>query len=174
MIPTQITQGDDIEWSQTLEDYDPSSDTLSCFVRGASALDLTGVANGNQWDFVITSAQSQDLTPGKYKAQFVVYKGGTQRKSLGITDLVICPSFENLTELETRSLDEIELEAVTKAIAKLVSGAVAEYRVGDRMMRYQDLGELTKRQQYLRNRVAIANGRLKPGGRNVGVRFNNY
>ena len=170
-IPIKITQGDDVAWSQTLDDYNPATDTLSCFIRGQSALDLTGVPNGNQWDFTITSAESQDLTPGRYKKQYVLLEGGIKRITLSTTELYVRPGFEELTELETRTPDEIELEEITKAIAKLASGGVSEYRIGDRMMQYQDLSELTKRQQYLRHRVAIASGKSKAGGRNVGVRF---
>ncbi|MEO0835924.1 MAG: hypothetical protein AAFY16_08050, partial [Cyanobacteria bacterium J06642_3] len=131
-IPNQITQGDDIEWSQTLEDYNPATDTLSCFIRGASSLDLTGIPNGNQWDFTITSAQSQDLTPESYKTQFVIFKFGTKRKALGTTQLVVCQSFEKLENLETRSQDEIELDEVNKALAK----GVKEYSIGDRRVIY--------------------------------------
>ncbi len=170
-IPKQITQGDDVAWSQTLEDYNPATDTLSCFIRGQSALDLTGVPNGNQWDFTLTSVQSQTLTPGKYKKQYVLFEGGTKRKTLSTTDLLVCPSFEDLTELDTRSEDEKELEEITKAILKLSSGAVSEYWIGDRKLKYQDLEQLTKRQQYLRHRVAMAKNRGAIGGRNVGVRF---
>lgn len=170
-IPTQITQGDFITWSEELPDYNPATDTLSCFIRGQSALDLTGVANGTKWDFTLTSTQSDALIPSLYKTQFVIYAGGTNKTTLGSTDLVVCHSFENLTEFETRSADEIELEEITKAITKLSTGAVSEYEIGDRRMRYQDLDKLTARQRELRHRIAIASGRLKPGGRNVGVRF---
>lgn len=170
-IPNQITQGDDIEWLQALNDYSPLTDTLSCFIRGAAAIDLTGEALGGSWKFTIVSNQSQALEPGKYKAQFVVYVGGVKKVTLWTTNLLVTPSFEGLTELETRTSDEIELEEISKAITKLSSGAVAEYRIGDRMMRYQELGQLIKRQQYLRTRVAIAQKRIKPGGKNVGVRF---
>lgn len=173
-IPKQITQGDTVKWytlTEQFSPYKPYSDTLSCFIRGAVPLDLVGVPNLKGWNFRITSVQSNTLTPGKYKTQFVLIELSGDKTTLGTTEITVLPSFENLTEIETRSADEIELELITNAIAKLKSGAVAEYRIGDRMMRYTDLGELTKRQQYLRTRVAIANGRLKPGGRNIGVRF---
>ncbi len=172
-IPKTITQGDSFTWSQSLNEHNPTTDTLSCFLRGQSALDLTGVPNGGQWEFTVTSPQSDNLLPGRYKVQFVVYKNGTNKITLGSADLLVSPSFENLSELETRTADEIELSEITKAIAKLVSGAVSEYEIGDRRVRYQDLDQLTRRQEYLRRRIAIANGKVIAGGRNVGVSFNN-
>lgn len=170
-IPKSFAQGDRIVWSEHLPDYDPSADILSCFIRGQSSLDLTGVHNDDYWDFVITSAQSAKLFSGKYKTQFKIFALSGEIKTLGSTDFTVLPSFENLPELEARSADEIELEAITQAIAKLASGAVSEYEIGDRRMRYQDLDKLTKRQEYLRRRIAIGQGRVSPGGRNVGTGF---
>ena len=69
-------------------------------------------------------------------------------------------------------VDEIELEAVTQAILKHSHGK-KEYWIGDRKIEYRDLQELYDRQQYLRTRIAIASGKLKPGGRNVGIGFSN-
>ena len=44
---------------------------------------------------------------------------------------------------EVKSSDEIELEAIEKAIAKmLTNGGVAEYQIKSRKMRYQSLDEL--------------------------------
>lgn len=170
-IPKQITQGDKTTWSEKLPDYSPLTDTLSCFIRGQTALDLTGTATTEGWDFAIESAESETLTPGKYKTQFLIFEFGTDRKTLGTTELLVCASFEKLTELETRSADEIELEEITKAILKLASGAVSEYWIGDRKLRYQDLEQLTARQQYLRTRIAKAKNPSTIGGRNVPIRF---
>lgn len=172
-IPNQITQGDTVKWSETLDDYNPATNTntLKCFIRGATKLDLEGVASDYGWDFTITSTQSEELTPGVYKTQFKIFAFTGENKTLGSTDLLVCQSFESLTELDTRSDDENELSLITQAITKLASGAVAEYYIGDRRMRYQDLEELTKRQAYLRKRIVIASGKIKAGGRNVGVRF---
>ena len=170
-IPKTITQSDRITFFQQLNDYNPATDTLSCFIRGQAPLDLTGIPTGSGWDFTIESVQSKMLIPGKYKTQFVVFEFGINKKTLKTLDLLVLPSLENLTELETRSADEIELELIITAIAKLASGAVAEYRIGDRMMRYQDIGQLSRRLEYLRRRVAIAQRKLKPGGQNIGIRF---
>ena len=167
-IPKQITQGDKTTWTEKLPNYNPLTDTLSCFIRGQTALDLTGTATTEGWDFTIESGQSDKLTPGKYKTQFVVFEFGTNRKTLGKTELLVCPSFESLDTLETRSADEIELEAVTQAIARNSNG-VKEYWIGDRRLRYQDIGELTKRQRELRQRIALAKNPGAIGGRNVGA-----
>ena len=173
-IPKQITQGDTVEWSTLttqFSPYKPYSDTLSCFIRGTVSLNLVGVPILKGWSFKVTSAESSTLTPGKYKAQFVSIELSGDKITLGTTELTVLPSFEGLTEIETRSADEIELELLVNAIAKLASGAVSEYRIGDRMMRYQDIDQLSRRLEYLRKRVAVANRKLKPGGRNIGVRF---
>lgn len=172
-IPQKITQGDRVTWTQNLDGFDSAVDTLSCFLRGqSSAVDLTGsplLLGG--WEFSLTEAQSANLQDDKYKAQFVIFASVLGRQTLGSQHLIVLPSFEALTTLETRSPDEIELEQITMAIAKLVSGAVAEYRIGDRMMRYQDLEQLTKRQRELRNRIAMSKNPRNIGGRNVGIRF---
>lgn len=168
-IPQTITQGDRATWTQILDGYNPTTDTLSCFIRGQNGgLNLTGAPNNETWDFTITEAQSTTLVPGEYKAQFVIFTATNGRHTLETVDLLVCPNFESLTEFDARSDDEKELEQITTAIARLASGAVAEYRIGDRMMRYQDLNQLTTRQRELRNRIARAKN---PGGRNVGIRF---
>ena len=170
-IPKQITQGDRVTWSQKLTGFNPLTDALFCYIRGASALDIPSVPTTAGWVFTISSAQSNSLKPGNYKTQFAIFESGEDKTTLGSTDLLILPSFENLTEIETRSADEIELEQITIAINKLVSGAVAEYEIGDRRMRYQDLSQLTRRQEYLRARVAMAKNRGRIGGLNVGASF---
>ena len=169
-IPRQITQGDTFNWSQALADYKPADGTLKCIIIGVTKLDLIGVPYFDQWNFVVSSSQAENLEPGKYKTQFTFTNLLGNKTTLGGTELLVCPSFEVLTELETRSVDEIELEQVNQAIAKLSNG-IKEYWIGDRKLEYRDLDELYKRQQYLRTRVAIASGKLKPGGRNIGVSF---
>lgn len=170
-IPHSITQGDRITWNQVVDGFNSSSDTLSCFVRGLSGgLNLTGVSDGEGgWNFTILEDQSNSLPPGAYKAQFVVFSGAG-RKTLGDADLLVCPSFENLTEFDARLREEKELEEITKAIARLASGAVAEYRIGDRMVRYQDMAQLTQRQRELRAIVARLKGK-NGNPNNIKIRF---
>ncbi len=174
-IPTQFTQGDRVSWWEHISDYDPVNDILKVFIVGRKNT-LTVTANGgiNGFEFAIASTLTKVLQPGKYKAQFAIYVNGMDKTTLGSTDLLVCPSFENLSELETRTPDEIELEAVTEAIAKLSSKNVAEYYIGTRKVRYNDLASLYERQKYLRNRIAKSKNKAAIGGRNVGVGFRNW
>jgi hypothetical protein len=120
-IPLTITQGDRITWFQSIDGYNNTTDTLSCFIRGGSGgLDLTGTPSGDDWEFTILQVQSATLEPGNYKTQFVIFESGTNRKTLGLTDLLICPSFENLTQFDVRSVSEKELAVITEAIARII------------------------------------------------------
>lgn len=172
-IPNSFTQGDTVAWTQRLQGYSSLTDTLTCFIRGQASLDLTASGNSNftdEWDFVIGSSDSSSLVPGRYKAQFVVFDANT-RHTLGEAEIVVKPSFENLTELDVLDEDEKELQHLTIAIAKIASGGVAEYYIGTRRARYHDLPELAERQTFLRNRIARKKNRRYIGGRNVGISF---
>ncbi len=181
-IPKSFTQGDRITWKEKLDQYNPATDNLSCFIRGQNgSLDLTAtplpsaspLVGGTEggWEFNIPEVSCATLAPGAYKVQLVIVSAAKGRQTLGEAELEFCPSFEDLTTFDARDADEIELEAITQAIATLAKGGVAEYYIGDRRMRYQDLGDLTKRQQYLRNRIAMSKNPNNVGGRNVGIRF---
>ena len=171
-IPQKITQGDAVTWTEEIAEYNPNTDNLICYVRGQARLDLTATNSNGLFEFAITSDQSNDLQPGKYKAQFVIEPRSGQRKTLGIAEFEICPSFANLDTLETRTPDEIELEELNKAIAKLSSRAVAEYYIGDRRVRYADLPNLYQRQIYLQRRINLKKNPHLKNGRNTLIGFN--
>ena len=70
-----------------------------------------------------------------------------------------------------KTTDELELEAIEKAIAKmLTNGGVAEYQIKSRKMRYHSLDELYRQRDRLRIRVARRK-RGGVGGKNVGISF---
>ena len=181
-IPKQFTQGDRITWKEKLDQYNPATDNLSCFIRGQNgSLDLTAtplpsaspLLGGTEggWEFLIPEVSSATLAPGGYKVQFVIVTTAKGRQTLGEAELEVCPSFEDLTTFDVRDADEIELEAITKAIAQVVSGGIVEYQIKGRKVTYQDLNTLTDRQAYLRNRIAKRKNKSAIGGRNVGISF---
>ena len=73
---------------------------------------------------------------------------------------------------EVKTSDEIELEAIEKAIAKiLTNGGVAEYQIKSRKIRYHSLDELYRQRDRLRIRIARRKNRASIGGQNIGVSF---
>ena len=65
-----------------------------------------------------------------------------------------------------KTTDELELEAIEKAIAKmLTNGGVAEYQIKSRKMRYHSLDELYKQRDRLRIRIARRNSSYTCGNR---------
>ena len=75
---------------------------------------------------------------------------------------------------ETKSSDELELEAIEKAIAKmLTNGGVAEYQIKSRKMKYQSLDELYRQRDRLRIRIARRK-RGGVGGQNIGISFGDF
>lgn len=168
-----FTQGDRITWYEELPDLDPLTDTLSCFIRGVGSLDLTAFTDGDDgvWQFEISSAQSQGLPPGKYKAQFTVFYSSGARQTLGVVLFDVAPDLAALGTIDNRNVDEIELEKVRDAIASGLSDGVAEYEIGERKVKYHSLDELYKRERYLLHRIAKRKDKSTIGGRNVGVRF---
>lgn len=166
-IPTQFYSGDRVSWWEHPHG-DPTTDILSCFIVGLeNNLRLTAFGSSDGWEFNLPTEKSKTLLPGKYKAQLILYSGG-DRKVIAQGNFTVLASFEDLTSLDPKSDDEKELELITKAIATVVSGGVSEYQIGTRRVRYSDLSELTKRQAYLRRRIAIKNGtNLK----SVSIRF---
>ncbi|MEM9271512.1 MAG: hypothetical protein AAGA80_00925 [Cyanobacteria bacterium P01_F01_bin.143] len=72
---------------------------------------------------------------------------------------------------EVKSSDELELEAIEKAIAKmLTNGGVAEYQIKSRKIRYHSLDELYRQRDRLRIRIARRK-RAGVGGKNLGISF---
>ena len=168
-IPKEIVAGDRVTWFERVDGISSVDTVGSYFLRGNSSLDLTGVPDRDGWYFEITEAQSNEVKPGVYFCQFVIYPL-SGRKTLGTISITVNPSFESLSELDTRLPEERELIAVSEAIKKLSNG-VAEYEIGSRKVRYHDLQQLYQRQTYLRNRIAKIKNPNSLGGRNVGIRF---
>ncbi len=73
---------------------------------------------------------------------------------------------------EVKTSDEIELEAIENAIAKmLTNGGVAKYQIKSRKMRYHSLDELYRQRDRLRSGMVRRKNRGSIGGNNIGISF---
>ncbi|WP_319419477.1 hypothetical protein [Pleurocapsa sp. FMAR1] len=169
--PKSIVSGDFKKWISTLPEYPPTEWQLSWAIRGESVLDLVASPYDGNYQTQISSTQSANLLPGTYSWQAMVTRGNERTTIATGSIMVIQDLARASTGFEARFSDEIELELLTKAIAELSSKNVAEYYIGTRKVRYNDLASLYERQKYLRNRIAKLKNKSSIGGRNVGVSF---
>lgn len=201
-IPAQIRAGDSVRWRD-----DPAQDYLGNEITSSNGWTLTyffrtdkanhgatvvGVAYGNGWETILTSAVTATFDPGHWYWQAIATKG-TDKITLGAGQLQALESLSytgNPGAFDGRSQAHKDLDAVDAAIRSLIGGgAVQEYRIGNRSLKRFDLAEL----QVLRSRLisevkreqaadSIANGlgnphsvfvRFGPGGTNYPFRTGN-
>lgn len=182
-IFSQLTAGDSASWTDSpFTDtqgvgYDALTWALSYEIRGAVSLTLNGVASGNGWTTAITTAQSLALTPGRYSWAAYATKSGA-RVTAGSGVFNILTNMASVSgAYETRTQNELDLDAVRAEIRSRVSGGMTlEYMIGNRSLKKEPTSVLLEIESRLVRMVrgdraaeSIANGLGDP--RKIGVRF---
>jgi hypothetical protein len=74
--PLEIQQGTTVEWTATPTDY-PATDWTATFtlISRMGSLAVTGVADGADYDFTLTAAQTAAMQPGAYEYNIRVTDG---------------------------------------------------------------------------------------------------
>lgn len=168
-IPHLIVVGDTIAWREfRLKGIDPttgkgieflpSTHTLSWSIRGATALDLIAVADGDEFITTISETQSQLLTPGTNFFQAFVTKDN-KRLSVGAGQITVTANLALLSSAyDGRSEKQKTLDAVNAAISAIVEGgAVQSYSIKGRSLSKMPLSELL----VLRDRLKVEISREK-------------
>lgn len=189
-IPARITAGDTVTWTE-LAQTDPqlgqlaSADwTLSFSLRGPVAVannDVAGTPQGAGWLMTLSSALTASMNTtakaARWYWQAYATKGGT-RVTVGSGTLQVDANLSGVAGVvDMRSNAEQILAQIDATIlARTTGGAVAEYTIGSRSMKYMSTPELlalkSRYQIAVRNerrRQAIKNG-LGAGDR-IGIRF---
>lgn len=192
-IPARITAGDTVTWSEfALQSafgapINSGAYVLSFSFRGpvqASGFDITGTANGGGWDMSISAGESGGMNAGTDVARWfwqAYATASSQRQTVGKGVLLVEPNLMGLTgaAFDGRSKAEQILTQIDNTIlARTTGGAVQEYTIGTRSLKYMpmaDLLALKSRYQTIvaRERKAqrLKNGLGSPD--RIGVRFRN-
>lgn len=186
MFPSRFIAGDTLTFdvdALTIGGEIIASDawTLTYRIRGNSvSLDQAATANGTGWTVTVAKATSQAYVAGKYgfSVEVAEIAGAMRRFTLGQGSVEILPNMATAAAtFEGRSLAEQDLEAVEAAIrARLTGGAVAEYSIAGRALRYESMTALImlrddlKRQVFAAQQAAAIAAGLKTRKR-VGIRF---
>lgn len=93
--PDSITKGDSVIWRKSLADYPATSWTLTYYIRGAAALDITATADGSAYVISISAAQTDTLSAGDYWWQAVA-TSGAQQVTVASGVITVRPSLSDL------------------------------------------------------------------------------
>ena len=165
-LPSVITAGTTIEWvdeattagiNKTISSPDW---TLEYFLRTNTASE-GHIATGTQyqnttgWKFTITATQSNDLAAGTYYWSVRAFKSG---KVFELTNgqLEVKQSLQysgTPSAIDNRTQAEKDLQTVQAAIRTLTEDKAAEYSIGNRRFKRQDLATLITRESQLKSIV---------------------
>jgi len=187
-VPAEIRAGDSVSWSEAQQADNlgnaitSATWTLTTYFRFAAAgegVTITGVAAaGGGWTMTIPAATSAAMDAGTWYWQSAATLG-SQLVTCGAGTMVVAPSMAysgTPASFDGRSQAEQDLAAVQLAIRSLISRGAAEYTIGTRRFKSNDLAQLMERESRLKAIVAreraaekVAAGLGDPG--NVFVRF---
>lgn len=144
-LPAKIAQGDLIEWTESVADYKASAGWILKYrLSGPDQIDIVSVADGDNFKFSISSANSKTYSPGIFKTQRYLTKGTTS-----ITlEFGICEILENLADIPAGTITDSRshVRKVFEALKAMIEGratiAQEEIQIAGRMMRYMKMSEL--------------------------------
>lgn len=187
-IPFTIRAGDTIRWRDNASvdvfgsSIDSTAYSLTYWLRTNTASEganVTGTAYGTGWEFAITAATSAAFDAGQWYWQAIASKTGSVITiGAGQIEVLAALSYAGTPgAVDGRTQAEKDLDAVQAAIRAIISGgAVAEYTIGNRRLKKQDMASLLQLEAKLKAEVKreqaaalIANGLGNP--HNLFVRF---
>lgn len=150
--PKTIRQGDKYEWTETSSDYPASTHTGKTYINGSSHLTLTAAADGNDYDFTITSAQSAALTPGFYQLQ-VRAELGTTYHTLGVQTIEVVAGGVQAAGYDARTTARQQLDLINNAISALLASPHQTVAIGGKSYTTHSLPDLYGMQKKLEYEV---------------------
>jgi hypothetical protein len=184
MYPTRFNAGDTVSFDVAALSLNGESIgfptwTLTYRLRGnGQNPDLVGAGNGSGWRVTIPAATTADFAAGVYGWSVDVAHGDGRRFTLASGTVELLANYQTVTgAFDGRTQSQKDLDAIDAAIrARLAGGAVAEYTIGNRNLRYVTLSELRQLRSEIATRVAneqqaAAIGDGLASRKRIGVRF---
>lgn len=174
--PTQITTREEIHWTRTYADYPATLWTLQYRFRGPGiGFNAAATADGDDFDIVVPAATTDNVTEAgwfTWQAWLTEIADSTNKILIGQgrTRIVIGFDPDHLGAVETRSANEVILDAIKAAISGQASEKVLEYEIttpaGSRKVKRMSMKELLDAQTYYAKLVAgeRSRERIRNGG----------
>ena len=156
--PSSLVAGDSVIWQRAFPAYPPSAGySLRYLLRCAQhVITLDSSAVGQVHQISVAPAVSALWVAGEYAYQYYAIKAG-ERHTLGTGRMIIQPDFVNQPAgFDPRSVARKALADAEAAFAKYTAtnGAVSEYWIADRKMKYKDARQIIAAITYWRTQVA--------------------
>ena len=183
--PTQISQGERIEWTKSLCDFPATEWTLVYRIRGVGpGVDVTCTPDGDDHVAVITAAASVLFGVGAYQWQSWLTEIGDATNTVQLSDGSLNVKrgfvFGETGDIDLRSDAQIMLDAIDAALLAFATSDVMEYEIstpsGSRRVKRSDKTQLTEQRKYWAAIVMNEKAKAKTAaggsfGTQVDVRF---
>ena len=176
--PQALQAGDTLRWRISLPDF-PASDGWALayrLVNGAGSIAITATPDGDAHTVLVDATTSAAWPAGSYTAVRTVTRAG-ERHTLAPITLTVRPDYASATSADARTPARRALDDLRAALAQWLatSGAVQDYQIAGRSMRFATVDEIQKRITLAERQVAAeaaALGERAPSTpRRVLVRF---
>lgn len=138
-------------------DYPASDYALTYYFRGTGeGIDAAATVNGEDFDVVISAADTAKLEIGNYKWQAVATKDA-EVFLLAEGLVAIKPGLvavDTLTTHETRSANKIILDKISAMISGSMDKNVQEYTINNRQLKHYTLTELIALEKHYSQKVS--------------------
>lgn len=157
-VPATLTAGDSLSVTLSFSDYPASAGwTAALYLRGPSALDVTGTAVGDQHGFVVTGTASANLTPGSYVWGVRLTSGATTHTA-DTGRITLRPNLATAAAGALQSYAEQQLAVCQQARANILAGEMKLYMIGGRQVQLHTLDDLRREESYWQTRVQMERG----------------
>lgn len=159
--PLEIVVGDFIQWKRTDlgADYPNDQHTATYVARitggGASEIQMTGTASGDDYLFTVDSATSTDFTPGYYHWQLEIVRNSDSER------LVLeRGTFTAIVDLDVNNVDprthaEIMVDKIEAVLQNRADADVANYSIQGRSLVKLSIDDLLRWRDYYRAELAM-------------------
>lgn len=144
-VPRKIRQNNLYEWNEGHSDYTSSGGyTAYAYFIGPSKLTLTGVADGDEFTFTLSAANSLALTADEdYKVEIRFENGSGGNYTLGVATVEVLPSMAaQVAGYETRGHVKKVFDALKAAIEGRATQAQESMTVGGKSIQLMSMTEL--------------------------------
>lgn len=131
-MPATISAGTTVKLLRTIGDY-PASEgwTYGLHIRGASVLNVTATASGDDYAVTITSTQSATLAPGGYRwVERLTLSGESYDVASGVVE--VTRNLATATAGQAQTSAERTLALIEAAIEGRIPQGMESYQIGGR------------------------------------------